>query len=126
MVSGYEDGTFGPEAPITREQIAALLWNQQGGSSRHPGPVNLLLVRGHVNPTGIGTAQVREIAGFLIQEKGSAVIGVGANGGSQREQESPAAPFTDGEAISAWARTAVNWAYETKMMSGTPEVILLL
>ena len=55
-------------------------------SSRHPGPVNLLLVRGHVNPTGIGTAQVREIAGFLIQEKGSAVIGVGANGLGGRQR----------------------------------------
>ena len=30
VVSGYEDGSFGPEDPITREQIAALLWNQQG------------------------------------------------------------------------------------------------
>ncbi len=30
VVSGYEDGTFGPEDPITREQIAALLWNNQG------------------------------------------------------------------------------------------------
>lgn len=29
VVSGYEDGSFGPEDPITREQIAALLWNQQ-------------------------------------------------------------------------------------------------
>ena len=31
VVSGYADGTFGPEDPINREQIAALLWNQQGG-----------------------------------------------------------------------------------------------
>lgn len=30
VVNGYEDGTFGPEDPITREQIAALLWNNQG------------------------------------------------------------------------------------------------
>ena len=30
VVSGYEDGTFGPEDPITREQIAALLWNDRG------------------------------------------------------------------------------------------------
>ena len=43
VVSGYEDGTFGPEAPITREQIAALLWNQQGGSQREQGPGKGLL-----------------------------------------------------------------------------------
>ncbi|MCI9026751.1 MAG: hypothetical protein HFF47_01740 [Lawsonibacter sp.] len=30
VVSGYEGGSFGPEDPITREQIAALLWNDRG------------------------------------------------------------------------------------------------
>ena len=30
VVSGYEDGSFGPEDPITREQIAALLWTDRG------------------------------------------------------------------------------------------------
>lgn len=29
VVSGYPDGRFGPEDPITREQIAVLLWNHQ-------------------------------------------------------------------------------------------------
>ena len=29
-VSGYPDGRFGPEDPITREQIAVLLWTDQG------------------------------------------------------------------------------------------------
>lgn len=71
VVSGYEDGTFRPEAPITREQIAALLCNQQGGP--------------------------------------------------QQEPASPDVPFTDQEDVSDWARTAVNWAYEGKLMSGTPE-----
>ena len=38
LVSGYDDGTFGPEDPINREQIAALLWNQQGGQqAEQPG-----------------------------------------------------------------------------------------
>ena len=68
VVSGYEDGSFGPEDPVTREQIAALLWNQQGGP--------------------------------------------------QRDIE---APFTDREAISEWAKTAVNWAYEAKLMSGNTD-----
>ncbi len=38
VVSGYEDGTFGPEDPITREQIAALLWNQQGQREAQAAP----------------------------------------------------------------------------------------
>ena len=29
-VGGYPDGTFGPEDPITREQVAVLLWNVRG------------------------------------------------------------------------------------------------
>ena len=36
VVSGYPDGRFGPEDPITREQIAALLWNNQGQQSPAP------------------------------------------------------------------------------------------
>ncbi len=38
VVSGYDDGTFGPEDPINREQIAALLWNQQGGQQAGAAP----------------------------------------------------------------------------------------
>lgn len=30
VVNGYPDGRFGPEDPITREQIAGLLWKAQG------------------------------------------------------------------------------------------------
>ena len=30
IVSGYPDGTFHPEAPITREEIAVILWGGQG------------------------------------------------------------------------------------------------
>ena len=30
IVSGYGDGTFGPDAPITREQLAVMLWRYSG------------------------------------------------------------------------------------------------
>lgn len=30
IVTGYPDGTFGPEAPITREQLAVMLWRYAG------------------------------------------------------------------------------------------------
>ncbi len=29
-MSGYGDGTFGPNAPITREQLAVMLWRYSG------------------------------------------------------------------------------------------------
>lgn len=30
IISGYEDGRFGPDDPITREQMAAIFWQAQG------------------------------------------------------------------------------------------------
>ena len=30
IIGGYDDGTFGPDIPITREQIAAIFWQAQG------------------------------------------------------------------------------------------------
>ena len=30
IVSGYGDGTFGPNDPITREQLAVMLWRYSG------------------------------------------------------------------------------------------------
>lgn len=30
IIGGYDDGTFGPDTPITREQIAAIFWQAQG------------------------------------------------------------------------------------------------
>ena len=29
-MSGYEDGRFGPADPVTREQLATMLWRQAG------------------------------------------------------------------------------------------------
>ena len=67
-VGGYPDGRFGPEDPITREQIAVLLWTDQG-----------------------------------------------------RPEGSPAAPYSDWDAVSDWAAPAVEWASRVKLMQGTPE-----
>lgn len=39
IVGGYGDGTFGPDDPITREQLAVMLWRYAG----KPVPPNLLL-----------------------------------------------------------------------------------
>ena len=65
VVSGYEDGTFRPDASITREEIAVLLWSNRG------------------------------------QQKPSAQ-----------------APYTDRDTVSSWALSAVEWAYDARMMTG--------
>ena len=38
VVSGYEDGTFRPDAPITREEIAVLLWTNRGQEQADQAP----------------------------------------------------------------------------------------
>ena len=68
VISGYPDGTFHPDSPITRQEIAVLLW----GSREQPE----------------GTSE---------------------------------APYTDREDIGDWALPAVNWAYEAKIMTGSPD-----
>ena len=65
VVSGYPDGTFHPDAPVTRQEIAVLLWN-----------------------------------------------------GRQQPEDAPEAPYPDREDIGEWARPAVDWAYEAKIMTG--------
>ena len=37
VVTGYADGTFRPNAPITRQQLAAILWRYAGSSAAEPG-----------------------------------------------------------------------------------------
>ena len=68
VVSGYEDGTFRPDASITREEIAVLLWSNRG------------------------------------QQKPSAQ-----------------APYTDRDTVSSWALSAVEWAYDARMMTGNTD-----
>lgn len=68
VIDGYPDGRFGPEDPITREQIAALLWNRQG-----------------------------------------------------RPEAPEAQRYEDGEDITDWARSAVNWARSAGVMQGADD-----
>lgn len=39
LVNGYGDGTFGTNNPVSREQIAAILWRYAGSPDAQPGPV---------------------------------------------------------------------------------------
>ena len=64
VMSGCGGGLFGPEDPVTREQMAAVLWNAAGSPAAQ------------------------------------------------------AEPFADQEAISAYARTAVDWARAAGLVSG--------
>ena len=48
IVSGYDSGEFGPDDPITREQLALMLWRYTG----RPAPPNLLLDFADADQTG--------------------------------------------------------------------------
>ena len=70
IVTGYGDGTFGPEEDITREQMAAILYRY---------------------------AQYKE---YISVEKGDL------------------SAFTDGDTVSNWAKTAMEWAVGNGVLSG--------
>ena len=70
IVTGYGDGTFGPEEDITREQMAAILYRY---------------------------AQYKE---YISVEKGDL------------------SAFTDGDTVSDWAQTAMEWAVGNGVLSG--------
>ena len=70
IVTGYGDGTFGPEEDITREQMAAILYRY---------------------------AQYKE---YIWVEKGDL------------------SAFTDGDTVSDWAQTAMEWAVGNGVLSG--------
>ena len=40
IASGYPDGTFAPNAAVTREQLVVMLWRYAGSPTVHSGSVN--------------------------------------------------------------------------------------
>ena len=39
-VTGYEDNRFAPDAPVTREQVAAILWRFSGSPAANSAPLS--------------------------------------------------------------------------------------
>ena len=81
VINGYPDGTFHPDSPITREEIAVLLWS----SRQQP----------ETDPEAVSEAVP--------------------------ESPIPEAPYTDRQDVGEWALSAVDWAYEAKIMTGSPD-----
>ena len=78
IVTGYPDGTFAPDAPVTREQLAAILYR-------------------YAQYQGMETATTEEnLTGFA-----------------------------DGEAVSAYAVQAMNWAVGRGLITGVTETTLV-
>lgn len=72
IVSGYGDGRFGPDDPITREQLAAILWRYAG----RPAPPNLLLTFSDADQVSPWAADPLRwaVEGGIVSGKGSGIL----------------------------------------------------
>ncbi len=126
LMNGYSDGRFGPNAPLSRAQLAQILFNKEG----RPG-VNYLLDFSDVAGEAWYTEAVRWAASQgIVGGYGNSTFG--PNDPITREQlavmlwrysGSPAAAndelhFNDEAEISGYALEAMRWAVENGILNG--------
>ena len=130
-MNGYENGTFGPDDPLAREQAAAVLWNLLGndGATAPDAPhadvaqgvwysnsVNWAVEHGCMNGYdgtdrfGMGDALTREQFACVIANA------VGAN--LEGIDPSSIDAFPDADGVSDWAAQAVAWAVSAGVING--------
>lgn len=125
-VSGYPDGTFRPDSPITRAEFASILaaalrWAPATGKV-------FADTKNHWARDAISTAYANGvIRGYdddtfapdeLITREQMAVMAANA---LHLEKPQAVQPFADGDRISKWARESVEAAVENGILSGYPD-----
>lgn len=128
---GYDNGSFGPDDTLTREQAAAVLWNLFGeGDASAPGAsmsdvaqgqwysaaVNWAVANGVMNgydgtgTFGVGDALTREqFTGMVANACGADLTSVDL---------SVLEAYGDFEGVSGWAKRAMAWAIEAGVING--------
>jgi hypothetical protein len=112
LVQGYADGTFRPDAPITREQMAVMAAralkllqaaSAVGGTTASPGAA---ATAGTTATSGSGTGATSATTGAATSPAAA----------------TPASPgsFNDAAAIASWAQEAVNTLTAGGIMQGQP------
>ncbi|AEG16888.1 peptidase S8 and S53 subtilisin kexin sedolisin [Desulfofundulus kuznetsovii DSM 6115] len=128
IIGGYEDGTFRPEKPVSRAELAALLVKLLGLSEVRPESPTFT----DVEPSAwyYGTVEAAARVGLLAgdgrnfrpdatltrQEMAAVVVRLSGLSGS-----APAANFADEKEIAPWARQAVATAYARGLMRGVDD-----
>lgn len=128
---GYDNGSFGPDDTLAREQAAAVLWNLFGeGDASAPGAsmsdvaqgqwysaaVNWAVANGVMNgydgtgTFGVGDALTREqFTGMVANACGADLTSVDL---------SVLEAYGDFEGVSGWAKRAMAWAIEAGVING--------
>ncbi len=126
---GYDDGTFGPNDVLTREQAAAVLYNYLGGTEGSPGSgltdvaddwytdaVNWAVENGVMTGyEGTGTFGVGEA---LTREQFCAVVAKAMRVDLSDVDTSVLDGFADAGSVSDWAKPAVAWAVQQGIVNG--------
>lgn len=132
IMSGYNVNTFGTNDPITRGQVATMLWNfagkPSGGRNRFSDvssgkyyykAICWAASNGVVNGYGNGTFRpdknvTREelatmLRNFAVKYKGASTAG---------SSSAPYASMSDRGSVSTYARAGVGWCFYRKIMTG--------
>lgn len=103
LVSGYTGSTFGPDDPLTREQMTAITVRAAA------------LRRGAVLQSGIGSAAPGNTATIATNAGASSAGGIASRPGQ------PALDFIDRLLISPWALDSIAYAVDHDLLSGYPD-----
>ena len=126
---GYDDGTFGVDDPLAREQAAAVLYNYLGGEPGAPDSgladvadewytdaVNWTVAHGVM--TGYEGTNLFGVGEALTREQFCSVIAKATGADLTHVDETVLDEFADAESVSDWARPAVAWAIQQGIING--------
>lgn len=131
IMNGYDDGTFGPDDKLYREQAAAVLYNYLGeGDTSAPAaslsdvdqaqwyavPLNWALENSIMN--GYDGTDRFGVGDALTREQFCAVVANAVGARTSEADLSVLDAFPDAEEIGDWARPSVAWAVEMGLLNG--------
>lgn len=130
IFNGYDNGTFGPDDPLYREQAAAVLYNYFGGSAGadksgmsdvesgqwYTDAVNWAVSNGIM--TGYDGTSEFGVGDTLTREQFCAVIAKAMKVDTSNVDLSVLDAFTDADSISDWAKPVVAWAVQQGIVNG--------
>ena len=130
-MNGYEDGAFGAEDPLDREQTATVLWNLLGDDDAtapdaphadvaqdawYSNSVNWAVANGYMN--GCGDTDRFGIGDALTREQFACVIANAAGADFEGIDPTSVDAFPDADAVSDWATQAMAWAVSAGVING--------
>ena len=129
IVTGYADGTFGPNDPLSRAQMATILWRLAGkpptltatlpsdcnGSAFYRDAVAWALEEGIFHGNADGTFAP---ADGLTREQAAVVL---YNRAGQPNDRADISGCRDAGSVSPFAKDAVSWAVAEGVLSGTAD-----